>query len=408
MKSETIKRAITENELFQDEEEYKGLIRNINIPPRLSLANLPSTRNNFPPISRSAIKQQLRLLKDAPEKEYGSKLNLLISRITPTNLNFSGEILKETGKLPKIALTERESNSKMPNILNIQKNKKELKKTSFITRAGFKTRFFGKSDKGFKSFTIIKPEFKNTKGYFLFTVGEGLGPHAHLISSSLKLNFTSILGSLFSESFSTDSILPVLSSIDKSVLKFLESQTHELNFSGCSLCTVLVFGSKLFISNIGTCGAVIAKYSKTFDSQEMIPRHNFNNKQEIARVKNTDNLVTKNKSGETVMKLGNKGPELEHSRALGYYVGCPGILNQSEIKEYELKSEDKFIILASGEVWKILGYQEAVELCIEGYMERKTDLCCNAIIKECEKRLIANSKRIHDISVIVFFINGSN
>ena len=119
-------------------------------------------------------------------------------------------------------------------------------------------------------------------------------------------------------------------------------------------------------------------------------------------------MVTKNKSGEVVMKVGKKGPEIECGRALGYYVGCPGLLNQGEIKEYELKSEDKFIILASGEVWNFLGYQEAVELCIQGYLDKKVDVCCDAIIKECGERLLGSGKKIHDVSVIVFFIDGSN
>lgn len=406
-KTGPLKRATTENELLMDECESKVFKRNLNLPPRISMANLPLNTSSLPPLSRSAIKQQLCILKDSSAKDYSFQLNALISRITPSKLGCFTERLEETEKLPKLTLTDKCKKDKTT-FFGCDSKGVESKKNSFISKAGFKTADLGKSKKPKNSFVAVKPKVKNVNGNFFFAVGEGHGHHGYLISDSLKLNIIQVLDTLYPESEDPNLIHAILPKLNTTLLSMLENQSQELNFSACSLCTIFITGPKLFISNIGTCGAVIVRHLNSFTSQELIPRHNLDNKAERARIKKIEKSVPDIQLNGKKVKIGKKGPNFEQTRALGYYVGNPYLSNKSENKEYELKAEDKFVILGSSSVWEILGYQEAVDLCVEGYLAKKTEMCCNSIVEECKKRLSWNQKSVNDLSVLVFFINESN
>lgn len=406
LRGENLRRAATKNELLLNESESKVFVRNLNLPPKISMDSLSLNRESLPPLSRSAIKQQLGLIKDSSVQDYSFQLNALINRITPSALGFSIERLEETEKLPKLALTERSKKDKTA-FFRCDTKGIESKKGSFISKAGFKTAVINKGKGAQNTFVAVKPKVKGINGNFFFAVGEGHGHHGYLISDSLKLNIVQTLESLFPQTSDQVTANPLLHQLTTILLNLLENQSQELNFSACSLCTVLITGPKLFISNIGTCGAIIVKYQDSFFFQKLVPRHNLENKSERARIKKTEKSVPEICLNGQKVKIGKKGPNFEQTRALGYYVGNPYIMNEGEIKEYELKAEDKFVILASSTVWDVLGYQEAVDLCIEGYLARKTEMCCNSIVEECEKRLMWGKKSVDDLSVLVFFVNDS-
>ena len=80
-------------------------------------------------------------------------------------------------------------------------------------------------------------------------------------------------------------------------------------------------------------------------------------------------------------------PGLAMTRSLGDIVGKKiGVTSEPEIFEYDIKIQDKFIVIASDGVWEYLSNEEVVEIVSKYYMSGDVDSAIADVLK------ISNSK----------------
>ena len=399
------RRAGTETEQNVLNNEYKLISRNLEKLPRLSLANLPSMKVSVDQQEKVIIKKELQFLKDSPTKDYTIGLKSLMNRLTPRKLDPVNIVTIKSPDQLQYPLTERRSERQSP-VYSEKISKTKDTQPNIITRAGFKTKSFGKS-KQINSSTIVKPNLCGRKGNFLFAISEGHGPHGKMVSESIKKNFPNIIESEIKIDDKPEEIKRKLKNIDQDIIEVLKNLNQEINFSSSSLLTAVIIKDSLYLSNIGTCTAVLAKFDGDWTSNQLCSRHNLKNKTEQRRVKALGAKIFTTPEGSVVFSNG-KGPIFEQTRGIGNLVGKSfGISSEGEVFELSLKNDDKFVIIGSSNLWELMTYQEAVEICIEGYLAKKTEICCEAIIKVCEGRVSRVSKIISDVSVLVFFINST-
>ena len=400
------RRAGTETEQNVLNSEYKLTSRNLEKLPRLSLANLPSMNVGVDQQEKVIIKKEFQFLKDSPTKDYTIGLKSLMSRLTPRKLDPVNAVMPKSSDQIQISLTDRRSERQSP-VFSEKISKIKDAHTNIITRAGFKTKSFEKS-KQIKSSTIVKPNLSGRKGNFLFAISEGHGPHGKMVSESIKKIFPNIIESKIKTDDKPEEIKIKLKNIDQDLIEILKNTNQEINFSSSSLLTALIIKKSMYLANIGTCTAVLAKFNGDWTSNQLCSRHNLKSKTELRRVKDLGAKIFTTTEGTKVFSSG-KGPAFEQTRGIGNLVGRGfGISSEAEVLEYSLKNDDKFVIIGSSNLWDLINYQEAVEICVEGYITKKTEICCEAIIKECEDRISRVSKTISDVSVLVFFINSTN
>ena len=76
-----------------------------------------------------------------------------------------------------------------------------------------------------------------------------------------------------------------------------------------------------------------------------------------------------------------------------------------EIKEYDFKEEDKFMIIASDGVWEYISNEECVNFIKDYYVKNDMKGCCKFLYKKSKIRWLKESKRIDDITIILVFFD---
>lgn len=75
-------------------------------------------------------------------------------------------------------------------------------------------------------------------------------------------------------------------------------------------------------------------------------------------------------------------PGLAMSRSFGDRVATlAGVISTPEVKEFELQSEDKFIIIASDGVWEYISDEEAVKIISRYWNKRDVNMACQKIVE---------------------------
>jgi serine/threonine protein phosphatase PrpC len=80
-----------------------------------------------------------------------------------------------------------------------------------------------------------------------------------------------------------------------------------------------------------------------------------------------------------------------------------GTISEPEIKEFELKDEDKFILIASDGVWEFIDSQECVDIIKDYYLSNDMKGCCEHLYLESKKRWLKEEEVVDDITMILIF-----
>ena len=80
-----------------------------------------------------------------------------------------------------------------------------------------------------------------------------------------------------------------------------------------------------------------------------------------------------------------------------------GTISEPEIKEFELKDEDKFILIASDGVWEFIDSQECIEIIKDYYVNNDMKGCCEHLYLESKKRWLKEEEVVDDITMILIF-----
>lgn len=128
---------------------------------------------------------------------------------------------------------------------------------------------------------------------------------------------------------------------------------------------MIIQGNDICIANVGDCKGIVAKcqmdqerWIKQMDFVKLTQDHTLDNEEEVSRIKSEGgNIVRTNSFSETdkaLIQFQNRVlKDVTCSRSFGDSIARQaGVTNEITVNNYQLKSEDFFIVLANPGVWK--------------------------------------------------------
>lgn len=98
-------------------------------------------------------------------------------------------------------------------------------------------------------------------------------------------------------------------------------------------------------------------------------------------------------------------PGLAMSRSIGDYIAhTVGVSTDPEVMKFELKPEDKFIIVASDGVWEFLSNEDIAKIVWPFYLKNSPEQAGNAIVRAAAQKWRENDTVIDDITCVTIFL----
>ena len=137
---------------------------------------------------------------------------------------------------------------------------------------------------------------------------------------------------------------------------FQEEDKEILDYTGCTLCLIIIDSelNKIYFGNIGNSELFIYKNNNSKDIINIKSQHRPNDETEKSRIKNTSLIINNKLYGV-----------LKSSRSFGNfaYNGENNIIiDEPDIKEYDINDEDKYIFIANETFVDILKNENVGEL----------------------------------------------
>lgn len=236
------------------------------------------------------------------------------------------------------------------------------------------------------------------EGFNMFSVLDGHGSHGHFISSCVKSLLKDFI--LKKSNYSKSSIV-TLSDIKSKIQeknysfmkqafayceKCLARSKYEVNFSGTTAVLVIQLDGTIICANSGDSRAVMFGKNEIY---ELSQDHKPNLENERNRIISCGGRVERffDKSefvGPYRVWLKDEDfPGLAMSRSIGDFMAKSiGCIFNPEIREFNLKEESMFLVLASDGVWEHLSNTDILKIVKPFYSKRDCEGACSAIIKE--------------------------
>ena len=417
-------------ELKMNENQRKNMdiINHLNISkekeskfPRNSSFNSNKKLSSKPKIIKESNKSGINLPK------------IIKSKFIPKVNN--KKVDKKLPKSSKNLNTENNITIKENNIEIIYNNKNSIS----LTQKGF---FFEKNieRKNNQDCSLILEEVCGIKNYNIYSIMDGHGSNGHLVSNFIKqkiiLYFNDI--SFYFKKIKNkpkDIVFPenILELIKKKLTKnnyqklkeFFKAIDESLssievsfdsNFSGSTCILIFQLGSCIISCNIGDSRALLIKDNK--DIIELSKDHKPDNEEEKKRIIDMGGIVSQCNDLYDDGKVGGpfrvwmKGcdyPGLAMSRSIGDKIAHSiGVINEPEIKEFNIKDDDKFIIMGSDGVWQFLNNNDIINILFNKDINWKDDSMreniCKNIINKANNNFFENDEYIDDITVSLIFL----
>jgi serine/threonine protein phosphatase PrpC len=290
--------------------------------------------------------------------------------------------------------------------------------TNSVARAGFKSRvgsIRGKPKLHNQDCILIKPNLQNVRGQYLFGVCDGHGAQGHTISEFIKEQFVPALELLLPFEARAEQIQKALSSAVDKISNGLASTATDIVFSGSTMLSVLISGSTLVCANVGNCRAFVGREEEKWTAVPLNAEHTVQNRKERERMlaNNARIAVECDENGQTIgvekIYMGNQDvPGLEITRSIGDKIGkFIGMISTPEIKTYGLQPEDKFVIIGTTGLWKVMTGTEAICIVRYSWESNKIEQSCEDLISEADRRWKASGSDKEDITAVVVYLNVS-
>ena len=216
-----------------------------------------------------------------------------------------------------------------------------------------------------------------------------------------------------------NSYIPFVTGNETSIFSLLYESVHlchkalsekykiDIDYSGTTLCSGLIIGRKLYISNIGDSTAILGVFNNkrnTWSVKMLSNNHTPDLPEENKRINQNNGKVErlKNELGEefgpyrVFEKDSDNSPGLAMSRSIGDEK-CKklGVIYEPELSVYNLGSEHRIIIIGSDGLWNYVGYEEAIQIAGKVYDEgRKVDEVVRNLMEIARQLFIENKKKI--------------
>ena len=384
--------------------------------------------------SNKKLSSKPKIMKDS-SKSWINLPKITKSKFIPkVNINYK-KVDKNLPKSSKNLNTENNIFIKENNIEVIYNNKNSIS----LTQKGF---FFEKNiEREYnQDCSLILEEVCGIKNYNIYSIMDGHGSNGHLVSNFIKqkiiLYFNDI--SFYFKKIknkSKDIVFPenILELIKKKLTKnnyqklkeFFKSIDESLssievrfdsNFSGSTCILIFQLGSYIISCNIGDSRALLIKDNK--DIIELSKDHKPENEEEKKRIIDMGGIVSQcndlyddgKKGGPfRVWMKGCDYPGLAMSRSIGDKIAHSiGVINEPEIKEFNIKDDDKFIIMGSDGVWQFLNNDDIINILFNKDINwNDNDMrenICKKIINKAKNNFFENDEYIDDITVSLIFL----
>ena len=227
-----------------------------------------------------------------------------------------------------------------------------------------------------------------------------------------------------------------------------EKYNIDIEYSGTTLCSGIIVGNKLYISNIGDSTVIFGVFNNKGNrwkpkilSKNHIPESPEENKRIMQYNGKIEKMKTINGEEYGPFRVFEKDSDLVPGLAMTRSIGDEkakkiGVTYEPEIFVYSINPENKIIIIGTDGLWNNLSYDEAVQIAGKAYYDgKKVDECVNNILeiarynwmekvkkmRKEKKKLIANNKNnnnnnknieiknfnmtMDDITCLVIFLN---
>ena len=194
-------------------------------------------------------------------------------------------------------------------------------------------------------------------------------------------------------------------SIHLSRKDLIERYKIDIEFSGTTLCSGILVGNKLYISNIGDSQAVIGIFNNKgniWKSKQLSITHDPSSPNENKRIIQNNGRIDrlKNEYGEEYGELrvfekdiDSLKPGLSMTRSIGDEAAKKiGVIYEPELFIYELENEHRIIIVGSDGLWKYMTNDEAIKIAANIYDEGgKAEEAANILIENAKNKWLEHT-----------------
>ena len=305
-------------------------------------------------------------------------------------------------------------------ILDSNTLSKKIKKYFQFTHVGFDGE---KNKEHNQDISFYEKNFAGNQNFIFMSVCDGHGVEGHNVSSFIKKTLPKDLSNnLYHKNLTTNNPFEkkeINSIIKKTFLKcnekLINNKIINSNFSGSTCVSLIYTPNKIIVSNIGDSRAVLGKFiseSQKWAAVDLSRDHKPTEKDEAKRIIENGGRIqpfTNEETGEFIgpqrVWIQNEDiPGLAMTRSFGDRVAASvGTICCPEIKEFDLKEEDKFMILASDGVWEFIDSNECVDIIKDYYLKNEIKSCCENLYFESKKRWNKEEEVVDDITMILVY-----
>ena len=243
---------------------------------------------------------------------------------------------------------------------------------------------------------------------FLLGVFDGHGAYGHDVSGYLKDHMEeSILRSLKSSDLSNpELVISAIQAAYRSLAAGIRTNTIDSVHSGSTSVTVVIIGDLCICSNVGDSRAVLLRS----DHSRWLPvplseDHKPEVEEERARILQRGGVIAPqtNSSGPLRVWLpGEQAPGLAMTRSMGDTLASKiGVTSDPEIREIQLTSQDKALILASDGVWEVLSNEEVAGI-LKDCEGNSAEYTAQRVVEEAVGRW--DGRTVDDVTAVVVWM----
>ena len=391
------------------------------------------------------------LLEDSQKnkKKFNSSFKLLSEKenaiLIPKIQELNSEQTKTNNILPKINTTnpilannknerkrksfsyfkDNKNNMAMNNNYNLNNRKNSFEKK--IIKNYYASSQAGKNSEGITKTNqdsyLVLTKINNFTNFNVFAVFDGHGPDGHLISQFLVRYFTDFFNNnpeikkcsreleVFNLFLHSNYKL-LHDSIALSEEKLKEQKNINCQYSGSTCCMLIQIYQKIICANIGDSRAILISEMIKEDTVNLSNDHKPNLKKELERIKKYGGVVEKCLYEDGVFdgpyRVWNSSkqeyPGLAVSRSIGDTEATKlGVLAEPEFNLKTLKSNMKYIVIASDGIWEFLNNKDVSEIIKRFYNAGNAKGAVEELIKQSREKWANDGESADDITVIVIF-----
>ena len=277
---------------------------------------------------------------------------------------------------------------------------------------------------------LVKINIGDIKGFNIFGVLDGHGPHGHFVSKFCKNFFIRKMNSLAMECKNNQITKPedIYATLKKSNFDFFKNAFHEAdiemtkqrefeyNFSGTTCNIVVQLNKHLICASVGDSRGILIYDNDNKTNQGILQLSNDHRPdlpQELERILSNGGMVDKltdqegNKVGPNrVFKYGLTYPGLAMSRSLGDFQAkeC-GVTTEPLIVEHKLNHNSKYMAICSDGVWEFLTNENVRDIGNTFYQKGDIGGFCSNLVKKAVQTWEENDIIRDDITVVCVYFN---